>query len=59
MNATNEEQKVDLTSFAEMAGFPVELVKKELFQGENTDELSLAELREAMVSYLNSAMLEK
>ncbi|MFT6631371.1 MAG: hypothetical protein ACJAS4_001320 [Bacteriovoracaceae bacterium] len=60
MNAsTNENQKVDLKAFAEMTGFPVELIKKELLQDENTDELSLEELRAAMVSYLDSTMMEK
>jgi hypothetical protein len=60
MNAsTNENQKVDLKAFAEMTGFPVELIKKELLEDENTDELSLEELRAAMVSYLDSTMMEK
>ena len=56
---TNEDQKVNLKAFAEMTGFPVELIKKELLQDENTDELSLEELRAAMVSYLDSTMMEK
>jgi hypothetical protein len=58
MNANNNDQKVDLKAFADMAGFPVELVKKELLQGENTDEVSLEDLRAAMVSYLDSTMME-
>ncbi len=58
MNTNTEDQKVDLAAFAEMAGFPIELVKKELFQNEEKNELSLNELRAAMVNYLDSTMLE-
>lgn len=58
---TNEEKKVDLESFAQMAGFPVELIRKELFLNEeaNTTQVSLDELRKAMIAYLDSTMLEQ
>lgn len=57
----NEESKVDLQSFADMAGFPVELIRKELFtEGEaESDEVSLHDLRKAMLSYLDSTMMEQ
>lgn len=60
MNKTEENQAVDLNEFANMAGFPVELIKKELFENnENTkEEVSLENLREAMINYLNKNMLE-
>ncbi|MDH5414613.1 MAG: hypothetical protein OEW87_10785 [Flavobacteriaceae bacterium] len=59
MNHEAENQKIDLNSFAEMAGFPVELVAKELFDGKTpTDGISLEQLREAMLGYLDSTMLE-
>lgn len=55
----NENEKVDLEAFANMAGFPVELVRKELFQdSSNEDEISLADLRKAMLAYIDSTMLE-
>jgi hypothetical protein len=60
MNANEENQTVDLTSFANMAGFPVELVKKELFaNSEDSDQVSLASLRNAMLNYLDTAMLQE
>lgn len=57
MNQNEESQKVDLNSFAKMTGFPVELIKKELLINEK-EELSLEQLRDAMVSYLDSTMME-
>ena len=63
MNVENTNtEKVDLNAFAALAGFPTELVKKELFEGEeNTnveDEVSLETLRDAMVNYLNETFLD-
>lgn len=59
MNANKENQKVDLDAFANLAGFPVDLIKKELFKGqENDDEISISDLRKAMVAYLDSTMME-
>jgi hypothetical protein len=58
-DVTNESTSVNLSEFAEMTGFPVELVKKELMMDRNsTEEVSLGELRTAMLKYLDSAMLE-
>ena len=56
---TNEDKKVDLQSFADMAGFPIELIRKELFEKDPStqNEVSLEKLRAAMLSYLDSAML--
>lgn len=61
MNNTEENQSVDLRKFAEMAGFPIELVKKELFQNNEGSEesISLDNLRKAMISYLNKNMLQE
>lgn len=60
MNTTEENQVVDLSTFAEMAGFPVELIKSELFTSDdNKAEVSLAQLRIAMLSYLDKAMLQE
>jgi hypothetical protein len=60
MNANEENQTVDLTSFANMAGFPVELIKKELFSNsEDSDQVSLASLRNAMLKYIDTAMLQE
>ena len=58
MNTNDENHTVDLNSFAELVGLPAELIKKELFSGQNPEnEVSLEGLREAMLAYLNSAML--
>lgn len=51
--------KVSLETLAKMTGFPVELIKEEIFPGESTDQVSLEELRSAMLSYIDSTMLMK
>lgn len=60
MSTTSNEETVDLNSFAQMAGFPVELIKKELFNGNDGSEtVTLESLRSAMLSYLDKTMLEE
>lgn len=49
--------KVSLEVLAKMTGFPVELIKEEIFRGETTEQVSLEELRAAMLSYIDSTML--
>jgi hypothetical protein len=50
--------KVSLEVLAKMTGFPVELIKEEIFKGQKTDqEVSLDDLRNAMLSYIDSTML--
>lgn len=49
--------KVSLETLAKMTGFPVELIKEEIFPGESTDQVSLEELRSAMLTYIDSTML--
>ena len=56
MNGKTEE-KVNLSNFAELAGFPVELIKNELLVDKNQDDINLDDLREAMLKYLNKTML--
>lgn len=56
---SNLDQRVNLEQFAEMAGFPVELVKKELLgSNQSADEISMEELRSFMLKYLDKAMIE-
>ncbi|MEE2671057.1 MAG: hypothetical protein VYA54_05075 [Bdellovibrionota bacterium] len=58
MNTPSEDQKVSLSDFANLAGFPVELVRKELvLDGKDSDEISMDDLRAAMLKYLDQAML--
>jgi hypothetical protein len=49
--------KVSLEVLAKMTGFPVELIKEEIFKGDGQDQVSLEELRSAMLSYIDSTML--
>ncbi len=56
MNGKTEE-KVNLSNFAELAGFPVELIKNELLVDKNQDDINLDDLREAMLKYLNKTMM--
>ncbi len=52
---------VNLNEFASMVGFPVELIKKELFESgssedKNKEEISMGELSEIMLKYLDNTM---
>lgn len=49
--------KVSLETLAKMTGFPVELIKEEIFHGEDKDQVSLEDLRSAMLSYIDTTML--
>ena len=49
--------KVSLEVLAKMTGFPVEVIKEEIFKGESSDQISLESLRAAMLSYIDSTML--
>ena len=49
--------KVSLEVLAKMTGFPVEMIKEEIFKGQNDQEVSLEDLRSAMLSYIDSTML--
>lgn len=58
MNAQDNEQIVNLEDFANMAGFPLELVKKELFtESDDLQNITMEELRAAMVKYIDQNML--
>lgn len=57
-NGTEDSGKVSLEVLAKMTGFPVEMIKEEIFRGQGSDqEISLEDLRTAMLSYIDSAML--
>lgn len=60
LEANNENEKVTLKSLSDLTGFPVEMIKSELFNGSsiNEDEVSLSDLRHAMMSYIDETMLE-
>ena len=59
MSKTSVDEAVDLKAFADLAGFPVELIKKELFsKNEDLQTVSIDDLRSAMLKYLDSTMLE-
>jgi hypothetical protein len=65
MNADNltmagQEQKstkVSLEVLAKMTGFPIEMIMEEVFKGNEEQEVSLEDLRSAMLSYIDSTML--
>lgn len=58
LGSLTEEQKIPLDSLSTLTGFPVEFIKKELLLED--DQLSLAELRRSMLTYLetHSEMLQ-
>jgi predicted HTH domain antitoxin len=51
--------KVSLETLAKMTGFPIEMVKEEVFKGRigDNEDISLEELRAAMLAYIDSTML--
>ena len=52
LGSLTEEQKIPLESLSTLTGFPVDFIKKELLLDD--DQLSLAELRRSMLTYLES-----
>lgn len=57
MNGSEEKSKISLDVLAKLTGFPVEMIQEEVFAGQNASEISLEELRSAMLSYIDSTML--
>jgi hypothetical protein len=53
----NNNGKISLEALAKMTGFPVEMIKEEIFKGQTDQEVSLEDLRSAMLSYIDSTML--
>jgi hypothetical protein len=53
----DESSKVSLDVLAKMTGFPVEIIKDELLKGTTESEISMEDLRAAMLSYIDSTML--
>ena len=58
---TEKSGRVSLEVLAKMTGFPVDMIKEEIFRGQDADqqEVSLDDLRAAMLSYIDSTMLIK
>lgn len=53
------DQVVNLESLANLTGFPLEMIKTELFQNEDvTQGVTLNRLRKAMTDYIDATMLE-
>lgn len=50
--------KISLEVLAKMTGFPLEMIQQEIFAGEeNAEGVSLEDLRAAMLSYIDSTLL--
>lgn len=57
-NTTDLKSKISLNALAELTGFPVEMIKTEIFKGHmNEEEVSLDDLRAAMLTYIDSTMM--
>lgn len=58
--AKEKQEMVTLKSLSDLTGFPVKMIKEELFNESQVgdDGVSLDALRKAMVSYLDQTMLE-
>lgn len=60
LGSKDNQEMVSLESLADLTGFPVEMIRTELFKSELSDEkVSLSELRKAMVNYIDATMLEE
>ncbi|MFL5783306.1 MAG: hypothetical protein ACJ76H_01770 [Bacteriovoracaceae bacterium] len=51
--------RISLETLSKMTGFPVEMIKDEIFQGKGTEDISLEDLRSAMLTYIDSTILMK
>ena len=52
---SSESEVVSLGTLAELTGFPVDYIKRELFlDGETTEGLGVEDLRAKVLAYLNS-----
>lgn len=50
---------ISMESLSELTGFPLEYLKTELFgEKNNSQDVSIDELRDVMVNYLNKTMME-
>ena len=58
-NGLAETSRISLETLSKMTGFPVEMIKDEIFQGKGTEDISLEELRTAMLTYIDSTILMK
>jgi hypothetical protein len=54
-----EKSRISLETLSKMTGFPVEMIKDEIFQGKGSEDISLEELRSAMLTYIDSTILTK
>ncbi len=57
MGPEDKSGKVSLEMLANLTGFPVELIRDEIFKGDDKSQVSLEELRSAMLSFIDSTML--
>lgn len=58
INGKEGDSKISLSTLAKMTGFPVEMIQSELFKDQaNSEEISLEELRTAMLSYIDASLL--
>ena len=51
--------RISLETLSKMTGFPVEMIKDEIFQGKGSEDISLEDLRSAMLTYIDSTILTK
>ena len=53
-------KKISLEELSKMTGFPAEMIEKELFTGQSSDEeISLESLRAAMLNFIDSTLLDE
>jgi hypothetical protein len=56
---TDKNGRISLETLSKMTGFPIEMIQDEIFQGKGSEEISLEELRSAMLTYIDSTILTK
>ena len=55
-SSASESEVVSLGNLAELTGFPVDYIKRELLlEGESVDSMSVEELRNKVLAYLNAS----
>lgn len=56
---TDKKERISLETLSKMTGFPVEMIQDEIFQGKGSEDISLEDLRAAMLTYIDSTILTK
>jgi len=53
----DEKKRVSIENLSKLTGFPAEIICSEIFNGQTPSEVSLEELRSAMLKFIDTSLL--